>query len=464
MLYWLRISQAREVSAVSLLRQGKAQALTIYLGESDQWQGMPLYVAITQFLRDQGCAGATATRAVAGYGAGARLHENTSGLRWSSDASIVIQVIDQPDRLRRLIPHLQEMLSGGLMTVHDVEVLKYTHAQRRGLPARLSVRQVMETLVTTVNPDTPVAAIIDLLLRASFRALPVIDDQRRLQGIISTGDLIKAGVLPMSRRLVRTALDLDTTTAESVEAPLDLARQSVQTAQDIMNRQVRTVRPEQPIREAAQLMLETGLRRLPVVDADGVLVGMLSRADLLQVVVTSPLMNPHASSGTQPLQHTGALSSVPVQQRPIADYVNSDVATVDERVPLAEVIDDLIVSPLKRVIVIDQQRHVKGIISDVDVLARMQEEMRPRLLALLTNWTRSKPGATGSLHAHSGKAQVAADVMNGDVITVHETTTVQDTIERMIATRRKVLPVVDTQGRLVGVVGRSDLLQVLIEG
>src|SRR5947209_11815326 len=111
---------------MSLLRQGKAQALTIYLGESDQWQGTPLYVAITQFLRSQGCAGATAIRAVARYGAGARLHASR-GLCWSSDAPIVIQVIDQPDRVRRLLPQLQQLLSGGLMTLHEVEVLKYTH-------------------------------------------------------------------------------------------------------------------------------------------------------------------------------------------------------------------------------------------------------------------------------------------------------------------------------------------------
>jgi PII-like signaling protein len=67
---------------VSLLRQGKAQALTIYLGESDQWRGGSLYVAIIQYLREQGCAGATVTRAVAGYGAGARLHESHSCATW----------------------------------------------------------------------------------------------------------------------------------------------------------------------------------------------------------------------------------------------------------------------------------------------------------------------------------------------------------------------------------------------
>jgi CBS domain-containing protein len=467
-LYDLERARDKEVALLSLLRQGKAQILTIYLGESDQWQGMPLYVAIIQFLRDHGCAGATATRAVVGYGAGARLHES-GGLRWSSDASMVIQVVDQPDRLRRLLPQLQEMLNGGLMTLHDVDVLKYTHAQRRGLPAKLPVRQVMETLVTTVEPDTPVASVVDVLLNAPFRALPVVDHERRLQGIISTGDLITSGLLPVRRGLARAALELGTLTAEAIETPLAQAQQSIHTAQDIMNRQVRTIRPDQSIREAAAIMVETGLRRLPVVEADGTLAGMLTRADLLGVVVTSPLMSPHASSATQPLRHTGSLSqeaSVPTQQRPVAEYLQLDVAAVGEEAPLAEVIDALIVSPFKRVIVVDNEQRVKGIISDVDVLARMQEDMRPRLLTLLTSLAQNKPqrSASGPLHGHSANAQIAANIMNRDVVMVAETATIQETIERMIATRRKVLPVVDAKGRFMGIVGRSDLLRVLVEG
>jgi CBS-domain-containing membrane protein len=116
---------------------------------------------------------------------GARLHES-GGWRWSSDAPVVIQVVDQPDRLHRLLPHIQEMLTGGLMTMHEIEVLKYTHARRRGLPTKLPVRQVMETSIMTVKLNTPVSLIVDLLLDAPFRALPVVDEQRRLQGIVST--------------------------------------------------------------------------------------------------------------------------------------------------------------------------------------------------------------------------------------------------------------------------------------
>src|SRR5207247_7265545 len=103
----------------------------------------------------------------------------------------------------------------------------------------------------------------------------------------------------MRRTLSRQGLDLDTLAAEAIEAPLEQARQSTRTAQDIMNRQVRTVAPDRSIREAAQIMLETGLRRLPVTTTDGKLVGMLTRGDLLQAIITSLLITPQDTESTR---------------------------------------------------------------------------------------------------------------------------------------------------------------------
>ncbi|HTK08876.1 MAG TPA: DUF190 domain-containing protein [Ktedonobacteraceae bacterium] len=447
---------------MSLLRQGKAWALTMYLGESDQWQGQPAYVAIIHFLRSHGCAGATAMRAVAGYGAGAVIHEQR-GLRWSSDASIVVQVIDQPRRLERLLPHLQEILNGGMITIQDVDVLKYTHARRHGLPANVPVSQIMEQQIMTTLPETPVAGILELLLAAPFRLLPVVDQQRHLLGIISTGDLIAAGALPVRRSVIRTALALDPQTAESVAAPLAQVQQSALTARTIMNRQVRTIHPELEVREAARIMLEAGLRRLPVVDAQQVLVGMLTRSDLLQLVVSSPLMSQEAASQTQPLPASSVASPPFAQQQPIAHYVDPDVTTVTEETPLEEVIEALLQTPLKRVLVVDQDRHVKGIISDVDVLARVQMEIRPGLLSLLTAWTKSKPLSSVRGLLAKGRAHSAADVMNRSVITIVDSLPVQDAVAQLLASKRKFLPVVDEQGRLSGTVGRSQLLRLLVE-
>jgi CBS-domain-containing membrane protein len=446
---------------MSLLRQGKAQALTIYVGESDQWQGTSLYVALVQYLREQGCAGATVTRAIAGYGAGMRLH-TTHGWHWSSEAPVIIRVIDQPDRLQRLLPHLQDMLGGGLMTLHEVDVLKYTHARSHGIPSHIPVRQIMESSVITVQPTTPIAIVIDTLLAAPFRVLPVVDAQQRLLGIISTGDLINAKILPMRRGLVRVALALDEQSAETTRQLLEQARVQAITAQDVMNRQIRTIEPERPAQGAARLMLETGLRRLPVVSAEGILQGMLTRADLLQLVVASPLTSPPAPTGTSPLGQRQVATDVP---RPIGDYATPNVATVNPDSPLSDVIDALILSPFKRVVVVDAERHVIGIISDVDLLAQIQKESRPPLLRWLNSWARktTKPVPTGALRSLEGKAHVAADVMNREVVTVTESTSVQETITLMMRTHRKALPVVNTENQLLGVVGRSDLLRLLLE-
>lgn len=449
---------------MSLLRQGKAQVLTMYLGESDQWQGQQLYVAILQVLRDAGCAGATVTRAIAGYGAGARLHE-TKAWQWSSDAPVVIQIVDQPARLQRLIPHLQEMMQGGLMTLHETDVLKYTHARRQGIPTKLPVRSVMETEVTTVSPETSVSTIVELLLQAPFRVVPVVEINNQLCGIISTGDLINAGLLPMRRGLVRTAQELDQQTAEAMASSLAAALRSSSTAQDIMNTQIHTIEPDQSIREAAQLLIDTGVRNLPVVDKTGILRGMVTRADLLQAIRTSPLMSPQASSATQPLSRTQPLPGLPIQQQPVTTYLNADMTTVEENTPFADAIDALITSPLKRVIVVDAAGHVKGIISDVDILTRMQDEGRSHLLTTLTDWARGKQTRipAGTIRVASGRARVAADVMNPQIHTIADAASIQEAIDLMMQTHHKFLPVVDQQQRLIGTVGRSDMLRVLLE-
>jgi CBS-domain-containing membrane protein len=450
---------------MSLLRQGKAEVLTIYVGEADQWQGTSVYVALVHFFRAQGCAGATVTRALAGYGAGGRLHHE-GGWHLASDTPVMIQVVDQPERLRRLLPQVQEMVPGGLITLHETTVLKYTHARRQGLPTRLPVRQIMETAVTAVAPEAPVARVIEILLEASFRTLPVVDEHYHLLGIIGTRDLIDAGVLPVRRGIIRAARTLGDQAAEAVASSLEQCRQEKRQAQDIMNRQIRRIAPTQTVREAAQIMLETGLRSLPVVETDGRLIGMVSRMNLLQVVVTSPLMSPQASTPTQPLRRTGALEQAARRGLPVAAFLHSDVPTVEEETPVAEVIDHLVSSPYKRVLVVDADRHILGVISDVDILLNMQAPARPGWFTTLANLARGKQERipTSTLQTASGKARMARDVMNSNVVRVVANATVEEAIELMLRTGRKMLPVLDTQDRLLGIVGRSDLLHLLIEG
>jgi PII-like signaling protein len=104
--------------------EGPALRLRIHCGETDQWEGHPLYEAIVHLLRDRGIAGATVVRGIEGFGRAARIH-TTRILRLSEDLPIVIEVVDQEDRLRAILPELEAMLADGLITAEPVEVIAY---------------------------------------------------------------------------------------------------------------------------------------------------------------------------------------------------------------------------------------------------------------------------------------------------------------------------------------------------
>jgi PII-like signaling protein len=104
--------------------EGTALLARIYLGESDTWHGRPLYEAIVHRLRERGIAGATVLRGIEGYGAAARIH-TTRILRLSEDLPVLVEVVDREDRLRAVLPEIDAMIGGGLITVERVEVVAY---------------------------------------------------------------------------------------------------------------------------------------------------------------------------------------------------------------------------------------------------------------------------------------------------------------------------------------------------
>jgi hypothetical protein len=108
---------------------GPGKHLSIYIGESDRWHGKALYMAIVERARQEGLAGATVTRGIEGFGANSRIH-TASILRLSEDLPIRIEIIDNAERISRFLPLLDEMVSEGLITVQDCEIVKYTHADK----------------------------------------------------------------------------------------------------------------------------------------------------------------------------------------------------------------------------------------------------------------------------------------------------------------------------------------------
>jgi hypothetical protein len=105
----------------------KAKMVRVHFSQKDQWNGKPLHEAILSVCMDLGLAGATVYRGVEGFGFSAHIHHSSI---WpgSNDPPIMISIIDSEEQIAKLLPHLDEMVSEGVVAISDVEVVRYTNA------------------------------------------------------------------------------------------------------------------------------------------------------------------------------------------------------------------------------------------------------------------------------------------------------------------------------------------------
>lgn len=108
---------------------GDRTLMRIHIGESDKWHGKPLYEAIVEELRKEKFSGVTVLRGVGGYG-GSSVYHTDKLLRLSQDLPIVLEVIESQERIDEILPHLDEMVDGGLITLEKVRVILYRPAAR----------------------------------------------------------------------------------------------------------------------------------------------------------------------------------------------------------------------------------------------------------------------------------------------------------------------------------------------
>jgi CBS domain-containing protein len=142
----------------------------------------------------------------------------------------------------------------------------------------MTVREAMTPDVSTVAPGTPLHEVARLLSARGISGAPVVDASGGLIGVISEGDfLVKERGQPLRR-----AGALDRFFGHS--DPTERRRLSAQTAVQAMSAPAVTIGPDRTLREAAAIMLDRGINRLPVV-SDGHLVGILTRADLVRAYV-----------------------------------------------------------------------------------------------------------------------------------------------------------------------------------
>ncbi len=309
------------------------------------------------------------------------------------------------------------------------------------------VREVMRPDVFTVHPETPSADVASLLLERGVKAVPVVDHAGQVAGIITGGDLLERGGLSL-RLSLHQQVDPETVRDQ-------LARLSAggRIASDVMTDEVTTISDRAPRREAARLMAQRHIKRLPVLDAHGCLRGIFSRADVLRYI---------AALGSAPAPEPSPAGFPHAGGRFVSDVFDLAVLTVTPQSRLDEVVGKVVTTPARQVVVIDEQRHVLGVITDADLIGRLSGPAHAGLLHLLRSHLPFLGGddvgqqALVDLHE-----QRALDVMQHESSVIQAGATIVEAIQRMMAERQKRLSVVDQQRRLVGIVDRQALLRAL---
>ncbi len=109
----------------------EGQLLRVFCGESDTWEGHPLYRAVVLKAKELGLAGATVLRGPMGFGANSRVH-TAKLLDLSTDLPVVIELVDSAEKIKSLLPFLDEAVGEGLITIEAVRVLRYRHNRPEG--------------------------------------------------------------------------------------------------------------------------------------------------------------------------------------------------------------------------------------------------------------------------------------------------------------------------------------------
>ncbi len=424
---------------------GKAKRVSIWVNEGDRVGHQPAPLAVLEFLRRENTAGATVFRGIEGFGGSGEIHTSRLvDVQWR--LPILIEWIDTQENVERLLPRVKEMVKRGLITVDDTEVVLYNPHPVRDVAAALTAVEVMSRDVASVTKEAPIKDVVELMLGKVYRAVPVLESGVPI-GIITNSDLVNRGGLAVRMELLPS---LDT---PELHAELERLTRNHKTAEEIMTAGPVTVNAKTTLREVAEIMVHRHLKRLPVVDDHDVLVGMISRLDLLRTAAQA--FEPKEAAPRAPMLSGDV---------PLSRVMRRDVPTVHPETPLSEVMQAVISTRLNRAIVVDGAHRVVGVVTDEELLDRVTPSLRPSAIrSLMHRLPFMHPNPEELRAEQHATARTAAGLMSTDVATARQGAPLREAIATMLRGTHKLVAVVDGDSRLVGVVDRADILRGLVQ-
>jgi len=417
------------------------KVIEIFTSEKVRWKGRPLNEAVVQYVHDLKIAArCLVTRAVDGcYESGEVATGRLEVLSYNMPLRIAIVL--PAAEIERVLPEVEAMVEDGIVAVHHLDVV--SHKTRKQLvPRQIKVRDIMTPDPRKVSLTTPLDQVVRLLLSSIFTGVPVVDDADRPAGVITQGDLIYKGKMPMRLGLL----------AQSGSEKLDavLAALAAKSAEEVMTSPVIAIGQDQFVKDAVDLMLSKGVKRLPVVDDKGKLTGMLSRLDIFRSIMQA---SPDWDAFKQQNITVGDVCTV-------SDIMRRDTHAVLPETPVDEIIRMIDSNDIQRVTVVDKAGHFLGLISDRDLLVAFSPDFPDAIWdQFLSLVPFSERGKRHREFKERLRAKTAGEVMNADIVTVDETTLIDAAIALMTQKGLKRLPVLDSEGKFKGMISRDSLLR-----
>lgn len=406
-------------------QQSRGLRVQVHCGETEQVGRVPRYQALLEYLRREGAAGATVVRGIAGFGANSKIHTAVV-LRLSLDLPVVLTWIDAPSRVERLLPGLRELAGSGIVTVDEVEIAAYGGRRLEQLRFDLPAADVMTRPAVSVRSDASAREAVERLVGRDFRALPVVDKDDRVVGVVSSGDLV-------SRAGLGARLELLSAMSDTARRGF-LDQLPTRRVADVMTPDPATVHATDTLAAATHLMAEHRIKRVPVIDPEGRLLGVLARSDVLRAVGETFPRDLAASA-----EHPGAQT--------VGDLMRPDAPVVEFDTDLSGLLDAVVSTRLNRAVVVDAAHRVAGVISDADLVRAVDPSASGGVLGALMRMSRPAGGRT-----------TARELVSRPALTVPIDTTIAQAARMMTEAHHKVVCVVDAEQRLLGIVDRADLL------
>jgi CBS domain-containing protein len=422
----------------------KYSLITIYTTEGARWKGKPLYSAISDYLTSLSIAArCIVTNGIAGfYENGEQAASNIEVLAHNLPCKIEILM---PEREAEIIlSKLEEMVTDGIVTVSNEEV-RVCRVKKNLIPQNSRVRDLMMSNPPSVNADSSAGDAVKLLIRADFKGVPVVDYDHRPVGIITQSDLVARAGLRVRPGLLA---DFSWEQIDDLVKPLGWKK-----ASEIMSKPVVCIHEEAQVCEAVEIMLKRNLKSIPVTDKNGALTGIIDRLDIFRAVSVYD----HSKSESETTCTWHGLV------RLVKDVMRSDLETVYPDTRIEAVLKKINPDNLQRVVVTDKSGKFLGLISDKDLLVLFLNKKVNVWEYIISNIPFSEAAKIHRKLLGRLKIRTASDVMNTNITTVSEDTTIIEAMKLMTEKNFKRLPVVDENGIFRGMINMESVLRAGVE-